>query len=110
MVSLAEILRRHWPAYRAKFGSAIPFAHRAAVKAILSCRTPQRGGHVFACACGHLEFAYHSCGHRACNQCGRADAQAWAGRQEAKLLPVPYFLVTFTVPQALRNLFRARAK
>ena len=110
MVPLAEILRRHWPAYRAKFGHAIAPAHRAAVKAILSCRTPQRGGHLFVCDCGHFEFAYHSCGHRACNQCGRADAQAWAGRQEGKLLPVPYFLVTFTVPEQLRAVIRAHAK
>lgn len=110
MVSLAEILRRHWPAYRAKFGHAIPPAHCAAVAAILSCRTAQRGGHLFACECGALEFAYHSCGHRACNQCGRAHAQAWAQRQENKLLPVPYFLVTFTVPQELRALIRAHAK
>jgi len=110
VVNLAEILRRHWPAYRAKFGTAIPVAHRAAVKAILSCRTPQRGGHVFVCDCGQFEFAYHSCGHRACNQCGRNDAQDWARRQENKLLPVPYFLVTFTVPEQLRTIIRAHAK
>lgn len=110
MVPLAEILRRHWPAYRAKFGAAIPSAHRAAVKAILSCRTPQRGGHVFACDCGRFEFAYHSCGHRACNLCGRADAQAWAQQQEMKLLPVAYFLVTYTAPEQLRAVIRAYAK
>jgi hypothetical protein len=110
VVSLAEILRRHWPAYRAKFGNAIPCAHRAAVKAMLSCRTSQRGGHLFVCDCGGFQFAYHSCGHRACNQCGRADAQAWARRQESKLLPVPYFLVTFTVPEELRALLRAHAR
>jgi len=110
VVSLAEILRRHWPAYRAKFGSAIPSAHRAAVKAIVSCRTPSRGGHLFVCQCGAFQFAYHSCGHRACNQCGQADAQAWTQRQEIKLLPVPYFLVTFTVPEGLRAVIRAHAK
>ena len=96
MVTLAEILRRHWPAYWARFGTAIPPAHRAAVKAILTCRTPQRGGHLFVCDCGAMEFAYHSCGHRACHQCGKADAHTWAQRQEIQLLPVPYFLVTFT--------------
>ena len=110
MVTLAEILRRHWPAYQAKFGTAIPSAHRAAVKAILSCRTPQRGGQLFVCDCGALAFAYHSCGHRACNQCGKADAKAWAQRQEGKLLPVPYFLVTFTVPEELRAVLRAHQK
>jgi hypothetical protein len=107
VVSLADILRRHWPAYRVKFGAAIPSAHRAAVQAILSCRTPVRGGQLFACACGAVHYAYHSCGHRACSQCGQGDARDWAQRQENKLLPVPYFLVTFTVPAGLRETIRA---
>ena len=108
MPTLAEILRRHWPAYRAKFGNKIPSAHRAAVRAILSCRTAERGGQLFACDCGAFHFAYHSCGHRACHQCGHGDAKDWAQRQENKLLPVPYFLVTFTVPEELRAAIRAR--
>ena len=107
MVRLAEILRRHWPAYRAKFGNAIPSAHRRAVAAILSCRTPERGGQLFRCDCGARHYAYHSCGHRACHQCGHGDARDWAQRQENKLLPVPYFLVTFTVPEELRAVLRA---
>jgi len=108
MPTLADILRRHWPAYRAKFGTAIPPTHRAAVQAILNCRTPERGGQLFACACGAFHFAYHSCGHRACHQCGQGHARAWARRQEMKLLPVSYFLVTFTVPEELREVIRAR--
>jgi hypothetical protein len=110
VVSLADILRRHWPAYRAQYGDRIPSAHRAAVKAILSCRTPVRGGQLFACACGAVHYAYHSCGHRACSQCGQGDARDWAQRQENKLLPVPYFLVTFTVPEALRAVIRAHPR
>lgn len=107
MPTLAEICRTHWPAYRAKFGPALPPAHRAAVAAILNCRTPERGGQLFRCACGACHYAYHSCGHRACHQCGHGPAQAWAQRQEMKLLPVPYFLVTFTVPEELRAVIRA---
>lgn len=107
MPTLAEILRRHWPAYRAKFGNAIPPAHRAAVAAILSCRTAPRGGQLFRCDCGAWHYAYHSCGHRACHQCGHGDAKDWAQRQENKLLPAPYFLVTFTVPEELREPIRA---
>ena len=110
MVTLAEIFRRHWPAYRARFGNAIPPAHRAAVAAILSCRTPDRGGQLFACDCGALHYVYHSCGHRACHQCGHGDAKEWARRQGNKLLPVPYFLVTFTVPEELRAVIRAHPK
>ena len=106
MVTLAEILRRHWPAYDARFGNAIPGAQRAAVAAILSCRTPARGGQVYRCDCGQTHYACHSCGHRACNQCGQGDAAQWSARQTTKLLPVPYFLVTFTVPEELRRIIR----
>ena len=107
MVTLAEIFRRHWPAYRAQFGNALPPAHRRAAAAILSCRTATRGGQLFRCACGAFHFAYHSCGHRACPQCGQGAARDWARRQELKLLPVPYFLVTFTEPEELRETTRA---
>ena len=110
MPTLAEIFRAHWPAYCAQFGKRIPPAHRAAVKAILSCRTASRGGQLFACDCGALHYAYHSCGHRACHQCGQGDAKDWATRQENKLLPVPYFLVTFTVPEELREVIRAHPR
>jgi hypothetical protein len=107
MPTLAEIFRAHWPAYARQFANAIPPAQRRAVAALLSCRTPQRGGQLFACDCGALHYAYHSCGHRACHQCGHGDAQEWATRQENKLLPAPYFLVTFTVPEELRETIRA---
>ena len=40
MVSLAEVLRRHGPAYEAQFGSWWLPSHRAAVQAILSWVNP----------------------------------------------------------------------
>jgi len=80
------------------------------VRAIRGCRTPARGGQLFRCECGAFHYAYHSCGHRACPHCGQGDAQAWAKRQELKLLPVPYFLVTFTVPEESRETIRTHAK
>ncbi len=48
--------------------------------------------------------AYHSCNHRSCPQCGALDQQIWTAKQEARLLPVPYFMVTFTLPEELRSL------
>lgn len=110
MVLLAEVLRRHWPAYEAKFGERIPASHRAAVKAITRCRTPALGGRLYRCDCGREHYAYHSCGHRACPQCGHDDATAWIERQKTRLLPVPYFLVTFTVPEGLRPIIRSHQK
>jgi hypothetical protein len=81
-------------------------APRRALAAIRRCRTPELGGHVYRCPdCPGVDFAYHSCHHRACPRCGGARTAAWTARQEARLLPVPYFLVTFTVPQELRGVF-----
>ena len=107
---LANILSAHWPAYLAKFGQLIPQEQRAAVRAILRCRTPALGGQRYACACGREEFAYHSCNHRACPRCGQDDASTWLAQQRTRLLPVPYFLVSFTVPEQLREPIRAAMK
>lgn len=110
-MDLAEILRQHWPAYERKFGSRLLPSHRRAVRAILSCRTPALGGHLYRCGdCGQVHYAYHSCNHRACCRCGHQDATQWIARQRAKLLPVPYFMVTFTVPSVLRVWLRSHQK
>jgi Putative transposase/Transposase zinc-binding domain len=104
---LAEILAAHWPDYAAKFGRLIPEEQRAAVRALRRCRTPALGGQLYRCDCGREHYAYHSCNHRACPRCGRDDAAAWLAQQQTRLLPVPYFLVTLTVPEELREPIRA---
>lgn len=108
--TLAEILRRHWPRYVARYGAAILPSHHAAVGAILSCHTPERGGSLYQCECGHRHFVYHGCGHRSCPQCGHREAQEWLERQSARLLPVTYHLVTFTVPEQLRSIIRSNQR
>ena len=107
MIPLAAVLRRHWPAYERKYRARLLPSHRRAVAALLSCRTPALGGQLYRCDCGQEHYAYHSCNHRACPQCGHADATAWLQRQRRKLLPVPYYLVTFTVPAQLRKVIRS---
>jgi len=87
----------------------MPQRHRQVLKKILSCRTPALGGQLFRCPdCSGFDYRYHSCNDRHCPQCGQADADDWLQRQQARLLlPVPYFLVTFTVPEALRSFIRS---
>ncbi|MFA6047133.1 MAG: transposase [Phycisphaerales bacterium] len=104
---LADILAAHWPAYRARFGKLIPAEQPAAVRAIRRCRTSALGGQLYRCGCGREHYAYHSCNHRACPRCGDDDATAWLEAQRTRLLPVPYFLVTLTVPAELREPIRA---
>jgi hypothetical protein len=45
-----------------------------------------------------------SCGHRSCPQCQNHETSLWLDRQQAKLLPVQYFMATFTLPYELRFL------
>lgn len=108
MLELADIVRRHAPAYLGRFGARVPHAHRAALRAIARCRTPENGGQLYRCTqCAAEHFGFHSCHHRACPKCGQPEAQKWLDCQRERLLPVPYFLVTFTVPEALRAPFRS---
>lgn len=104
-LDLADLLRDHWDDYARLNAPKLTTAHHRAVTRVLACRTPELGGQLYRCgSCQKPHFAYHSCNHRSCPRCGSAEQAEWTARQEAKLLPVPYFLVTFTIPQELRAL------
>ncbi|MCX6858349.1 MAG: transposase [Verrucomicrobia bacterium] len=105
--SLAAVFAQHWPAYLAAHGTRIPPQHRHAARAIMQCRTPELGSVFYRCDCGKVEARPVSCGHRACNGCGQHKSMEWEARQKARLLPVPYHMVTFTIPAEFRALFRA---
>lgn len=104
-----QLLRWLAPDYLKRFGPSLPGRHRQVLRKILSCRTPALGGQLFACPdCPGFDYRYHSCNDRHCPQCGQRDTDAWLAHQRARLLlPVPYFLVTFTVPEALRCFIRS---
>ena len=111
MFSLADIFRRFWRGYRARFGRRIPAAHVRAAEAILRCRTAEAGKVYVRCGeCGQVESHPVSCGHRACNACGQHQSKEWEARQKSRLLPVPYHMITFTVPAEFRNVFRRHPK
>jgi hypothetical protein len=103
MTTLGEIARQYDPAYRAQEREQLLPSQQAALQAIEQCRTEALGGHVYACpACGTQRYSYHSCRNRHCPTCQHDAAQTWLSRQQELLLPVPYFLVTFTLPSELR--------
>jgi hypothetical protein len=108
MSVLADWLARQAPVWLDGSRPLTP-GQRRALLAIQRCRTPALGGQVYRCAsCQKTDYAYHSCNHRACPRCGGSRTVAWTERQEARLLPVPYFLVTFTTPKELRRACAAR--
>ena len=111
MVELAEIFHRYGPAYREKFGDRMPASHRKAMADIEACRTERLGGHVYICPdCDETLYSYHSCRNRHCPKCQNDAAQEWLEKQQQLLLPVPYFMVTFTLPSALREIARRNQK
>jgi Putative transposase/Transposase zinc-binding domain len=102
---LADLLGEHWESYAQAHRHQLNADHYRAVRRVLACRTPALGGRLYECnGCQSKQYAYHSCNHRSCPQCGALDQQIWTAKQEARLLPVPYFMVTFTLPEELRTL------
>ena len=111
MVEIADIFRRYGPQYRAKYGDKILPSHLQAMGAIEHCRTPLLGGHVYTCeSCGETQYQYHSCRNRHCPKCQNDKAQQWLEKQQDLLLPVPYFLLTVTLPSELRSVARSHQK
>jgi len=109
--ALAEILRRHGPAYRERYADRMPWDQLRAMRAIETCRTPALGGQRWQCPrCARTHWALHSCGNRHCPACGGDDAREWLRRQEALLLPVRHHLCTFTVPKELRRAIRSHPR
>lgn len=107
-LTVHQVLRRWAPAYLERFGAAMPTRQRQVLQRLLACRTSALGGALYYCPnCEHRHFSYHSCNDRHCPQCGGQDAQQWLGQNTALLLPVNYFLVTFTVPEGLRRWIRS---
>ena len=73
------------------------------MSAIERCRTAELGGHKLHCkTCDTDTLAYNSCRNRHCPKCQASAAERWLEAQEANILPVPYFHVVFTLPEALR--------
>lgn len=73
--------------------------------AIKKCRTAQLGGHIDACDnCGNLTISYNSCRNRHCPKCQGKNREDWIQARARELLPVPYFHVVFTLPEAINSL------
>jgi len=104
-MNLTNIIERYRAPYEQRFTGYITNAQRHAMNAILQCRSGRYGHMQLDCTqCDHHCTQNHSCGHRFCHRCQHHDTSQWLNRQSAKLLPVNYFLITFTLPAQLRSL------
>ena len=103
-LEVADIFRARGLAYRRTRRGHISLGQLKALSAIERCRTAQLGGHKLHCnTCDTDTLAYNSCRNRHCPKCQASAAERWLQVQSAHILPVPYFHVVFTLPEALRG-------
>jgi hypothetical protein len=107
MPSVADVVRRYGGEYLERFGARMPGEHKKVLRAITACRTGALGTVLYCCeSCGQTHAMGRSCGNRHCPTCQLDKTKAWLETQTDRLLPCPYFLVTFTLPAELRALAR----
>jgi Transposase zinc-binding domain len=89
----------------------LPASHHKALDAICRCRTGAYGSRLSACQRWPPPHDIaQACGHRPWPQCQQHQAVQWLPNQLATQLPGPSFLLTVTVPEALRPLCRSHPR
>ena len=105
-LELADVIRLH-----AFHLTDVTSEQRKVMRALSSCRTAALGGHVEVCdRCGHQRIAYNSCRNRHCPKCQGSACARWMKQRASELLPVEYFHVVFTLPQAFNTLAMANKR
>jgi hypothetical protein len=106
MILLSTIIGEFEDSFLTQYKNIMP-GHRKALQAMKQCRK-EHGPHMLArCTSHHCNsrmYIPHSCGHRSCPHCQNHENWQWIENQLAKRLPVPYYLITFTIPRELRDL------
>lgn len=106
-MELASIIDKYYPLLIEKHAGTLLANHLKTLQDIRYCRTAHCGELFVQCVkCGQAEWRPMSCGNRSCPKCQNHEASQWIDRQQAKLLPVPYFMATFTLPYELRSMTR----
>ena len=104
MSTVADALRQHADAYLKQFGNTMPSEHKRVLALITRCRTGELGNLRYQCdTCPEEHWVGRSCGNRHCPNCQNDKSALWLAKRMAQLLPVQYYLVTFTIPQTLRR-------
>jgi hypothetical protein len=105
MIRLSSIIRLFKAELLAHYHNSLLPSHLKALAAMADCRTSASPAMLAQCTeCDHQVLVPHSCGHRSCPHCQHHESQQWLERQLQRLVPGTYFLVTFTLPPALRAL------
>jgi hypothetical protein len=86
----------------------LPTAHRQGISASQQCQRGAYGHRLSQCQpCAGQHRVQHAWGNRHCPQCQQPTTPQWLQPHVAQQLPGPPWLLTFTVPAALRPLSRS---
>jgi hypothetical protein len=111
MPTVADGLRRYGGEDLEQFGTTMPPEHQKVLRAITACRTGAWGTVRSACeSCGRTHAVGRSCGNRHGPTCPQDKTHAWLEEPIERLLPCPYFLLTFTLPAERRALARSHQR
>ena len=110
MLTLSALFHTYAPASSER-SPHLPASHHKALDAIGRCRTGADGSRLSACArCGPPHHIAHAWGQRPCPPWPQQHAAPWLPNQLAPQLPGASFLLTCTVPDALRPLCRSHPR
>ncbi len=106
---VADVVRRYGDDFHRIYRSSA--TQQAVLRHITLCRTAALGGHLDQCdTCQTERISHNSCRDRHCPKCQSARGAQWVTEREARLLPIPYFHVVFTIPHQLNALALANKK
>ncbi len=105
-IEIADIFRRFEPDYHHQY--YMSHEQQKTFNAIVYCRQQELGGHTLMCNnCGYVQHSYNSCRNRHCPKCQYLKQIMWVDKLKARLVPVKYFHIVFTIPAAMHKLFYA---
>lgn len=102
-MKIKRLIQRYGQKLHDRYGQRLLPSHRKALDAMLACRSHCGEFYSVCSQCPHKEIVPLSCGHRSCPQCQHHLGDNWLQRQQNKLLPTNYYMVTFTLPSELRS-------
>lgn len=111
MNQFISLLGEHQQQLEQQYGARLNQDIRRAITDMLHCKSDTSRYTQWHCGhCQHDQQLPSSCGNRNCSQCLHQTTSNWLARQTNKLLPVHYFMVTFTLPYQLRALAEQHPK
>lgn len=103
MMQIKDLIERNFERFQELYEHLLLPSQRKALDSILACHTQCGECLVHCSSCDQHGTLALSCGHRSCPQCQHHLGDQWYERQIKKLLPVQYFMITFTIPRSLRR-------